>query len=61
VPILLLQSANDKRLGRFHYDLLMSQEIEIQPHLIQSLTHSKNRVNIERDDLIRKWIDEMII
>ena len=61
VPILLLQSANDKRLGRFHYDLLMSQEIEIQPHLIQSLTHSKNRVNIERDDIIRKWIDEMII
>ena len=60
-PILLLQSANDKRLGRFHYDLLMSQNLEIQSHLIQSLTHSKNRVNVERDDLIRKWIDEMIL
>ena len=60
-PILLLQSANDKRLGRFHYDLLMSQDLEIESHLIDSLAHSKNRVNIERDELIRKWIDEKIL
>jgi hypothetical protein len=61
VPILLLQSANDRRLGRYHYDLLMDQDVEIHPHLLESLTHSKNRVNEERDDLIRKWIDEMIL
>ena len=61
VPILLLQSANDRRLGRYHYDLLMDQDVEIHPHLLESLTHSKNRVNDERDNLIRKWIDEMIL
>ena len=61
MPILLLQSANDRRLGRFHYDLLMKQDVEIYPHLLDTLTHSKNRVNKERDDLIRNWIDERIL
>lgn len=61
VPILLLQAANDSRLGRFHYDLLLSQDVEVYPHLIDSLTHSKNSVNKERDNLIRQWIDSRII
>ena len=61
VPTLLLQAANDSRLGRFHYDLLLEQDIEIYPHLIDTLTHSKNKVNLERDELIRKWIDEKIL
>ena len=61
VPTLLLQATNDKRLGRFHYDLLRSQEIDLQSHLIDSLGHSNNRVNSERDRLIKKWIDDMII
>ena len=61
VPTLLLQSANDSRLGRYHYDLLMEQDIELHPHLIESLTHSKNKINVERDELIRLWIDEMIL
>ncbi|MFL2962070.1 MAG: alpha/beta hydrolase [Candidatus Poseidoniaceae archaeon] len=61
VPILLLQSANDRRLGRFHYDLLLKQDVEIYPHLIESLTHSKNRLNKERDDLIINWIESRIL
>ena len=61
VPTLLLQAANDSRLGRYHYDLLMEQDIQLHPHLIESLTHSKNKINEERDDLIRLWIDEMIL
>ena len=61
VPILLLQSANDSRLGRFHYDLLLKQDVEIYPHLIESLTHSKNRLNKERDNLIIKWIESRIL
>ena len=60
-PTLLLQASNDNRLGRFHYDLLMSQDIDVYPHLIDSLTHSKNRVNNERDELINNWIDTMIL
>lgn len=61
VPTLLLQASVDKRLGRFHYDLLRSQDIDLQSHLIDSLGHSNNRVNSERDRLIKKWIDDMII
>ena len=61
VPTLLLQASNDTRLGRFHYDLLMKQDIELYPHLLDTLTHSKNKINIERDELINKWIDEMIL
>ncbi len=61
VPVLLLQAKNDNRLGRYHYDLLVSGELDIEPHLIQSLTHSKNRVNSERDALIESWIDRKIL
>jgi len=61
VPTLLLQAANDNRLGRFHYNLLLEQDIEIYPHLIESLTHSKNRVNEERDVLIKNWIETKIL
>jgi pimeloyl-ACP methyl ester carboxylesterase len=58
VPVLLLQAMNDNRLGRYHYDLLLSEDLDVQAHLIESLTHSKNRVNTERDELIEAWIDE---
>ena len=61
VPILLLQSKNDNRLGRFHYDLLMKQNLNIESHLIESLAHSKNRVNEERDILIVNWIEKQIL
>ncbi len=61
VPILLMQAKEDNRLGRFHYDLLMEQQFNIQAHLIETLTHSRNRVNLERDELIVKWIEEKIL
>ena len=60
VPILLLQAKNDTRLGRYHYDLLMKQGIDISGHLIDSLAHSKNRVNVDRDKLIIEWIENKI-
>ena len=61
VPILLLQAANDNRLGRVHYDLLLAQDIDVEAHLLDSLTHSRNRINVERDQLIRDWIDARIV
>ena len=61
VPILLLQSKNDNRLGRFHYDLLIKQNLNIESHLIESLPHSKNRVNEDRDKIIVDWIGNQIL
>ena len=61
VPILLLQAKEDSRLGRYHYNLLMAQELDIHAHLIESLTHSRNRINPQRDQIIVKWIDEEIL
>ena len=61
VPILLLQAETDTRLGRYHYDLLMSQDLDITGHLIKSLPHSKNRVNDDRDKLIVEWIENKIL
>ena len=58
---LLLQAENDNRLGRHHYDLLCAQDIELHPHLLQTLTHSTNRINQERDLLIEKWVRERIL
>ena len=60
-PVLLLQAKNDSRLGRFHYDLLLEQDLEIDHYLIDTLTHTRNRVNEERDTIIRKWIDERLL
>ena len=60
-PTLLLQAANDRRLGRFHYDLLLEQDINLESHLIESLPHSGNRTNSDRDKLISDWIDNKIL
>ena len=57
VPILLLQSKNDNKLGRYHYDLILAQNLDVQDHLIESLPHARNRVNKERDDLIVQYIE----
>ena len=35
----------------------MAQELDIQSHLIESLPHSRNRVNKERDDLLIQYIE----
>ena len=59
--LLVLQAANDARLGRIHYDLLLSQNLKchVESHLIESLSHSRNEVNSERDDLIINWINKI--
>ena len=61
IPILLLQAKNDTKLGRFHYDLIMKQNLDVENHLIESLPHSSNRVNEERDKIILSWIKTKMI
>ena len=39
----------------------MKQELDIEGHLIESLAHSKNRVNADRDNLIVEWIESKIL
>lgn len=60
-PVLILQSADDRRLGRYHYDLLMEQQIDVEAHLIESLPHARNRINPERDELIISWIEQKML
>lgn len=55
-PTLLLQAANDERLGMYHYNLIIKEFTDLSPHLIQSLSHSTNSINKERDELIIEWI-----
>jgi esterase/lipase len=59
-PTLLLQAANDERLGMYHYNLIIKEFTDLSPHLIQSLSHSANSINKERDELIIEWIGNHI-
>ena len=56
-PTLILQAKDDNRLGREHYNLLTNQDFTFESHLLESLTHSRNRINKERDALIVDWIE----
>jgi pimeloyl-ACP methyl ester carboxylesterase len=59
-PILCLQSMNDNRLGREHYDALVlhaGEENELTHHLIETLTHSGARTNTEREQLLLEWLE----
>ncbi len=59
-PTLLLQAANDERLGMDHYNLIIKEFTDLSSHLIQSLSHSTNSSNKERDELIIEWIGNHI-
>lgn len=61
-PTLILQAANDHILGREHYDLLIKHlDVEHETHLIETLHHSQNIVDVERDEIIRHWIEKRIV
>jgi|TARA_B100001741_G_scaffold129353_1_gene106636 pimeloyl-ACP methyl ester carboxylesterase len=62
IPTLVLQAADDHLLGREHYDLLMKHlDVEHEAHIIQTLHHSQNQVDTERDELIMQWIEKRIV
>ena len=59
-PTLCLQSMNDNRLGRAHYDALVlhgGKEHKLTHHLIESLPHSGARTNKDREQLLGDWLD----
>lgn len=59
-PTLCLQSMNDNRLGRAHYDALVlhgGKEHQLTHHLIESLPHSGARTNEDREQLLSDWLD----
>lgn len=64
-PILVIQAAKDKVLGRDHYDLLLSSmkesglEANLTVHLLEQLKHSGERINSVRSELIGKWIEDV--
>ena len=58
-PTLCLQSMNDNRLGRAHYDALVlhgGKEHPLTHHLIESLPHSGARTNEDREQLLSDWL-----
>ena len=59
-PILCLQSMNDNRLGRAHYDALVLHargEYPLTHYLIESLSHSGARTNTEREHHLLAWLE----
>jgi len=55
---IVFQPKVDRRLGSAHYDLLI-QHIgdDCESHVLDDLTHSGSKVNLTRNNLIRKFLD----
>ena len=61
---LVIQAEHDNRLGLGHYNQLVKSQQEItgyifKHHLVADLSHAGARINLNRDDLIAKWISEV--
>lgn len=63
LPTLLVQSENDNRLGRSHYDAYINciEDREnnrfLEYHLLDSLNHSGHGINATRDATIKMWLN----
>ena len=63
-PTLVVQAANDERLGQIHYQRLVDSFKDtgrldlLTDIVIDDLTHSGARENSNRDDAINTWLDE---
>ena len=63
IPTLLVQSENDNRLGRAHYDAYINciEDKEnnrfLEYHLLDSLNHSGHGINATRDATIKMWLN----
>ena len=63
-PTLIVQAANDERLGQIHYQRLVDSfkvtgRLELLTDIvIDDLTHAGARENSNRDNVINTWLDE---
>lgn len=63
-PTLVVQAANDERLGRIHYKSLVNAFINsnrsdlLTDVIIEDLTHAGARKNTNRDNSIREWLND---
>lgn len=58
IPILVLQAANDDRLGRKHFDLLMryKDEINCDAFLLSEHAHTSRLDSEQRRNHLQKWL-----
>lgn len=61
-PTLLVQAAQDERLGDAHHKRLVHEmkqtpSVKLNVHLLDSLTHSGAHDHAERDRLVAAWLD----
>lgn len=61
-PTLLVQAANDERLGNAHHERLVREmeqtpSVKLDVHLLDSLPHSGAHEHPERDRLVAAWLD----
>jgi len=60
-PTLLLQAANDERLGNTHHERLVgemkrSTSVPFEAHMLDTLTHSGAHDHAERHALVASWL-----
>ena len=60
-PTLLVQAANDERLGNAHHKRLVREmkqtpSVQLDVHLLDSLPHSGAHEHAERDRLVADWL-----
>ncbi len=61
-PTLLVQAKDDTTLRDAHWkhlvDVHSKMESNFTQHIVENLKHSYERKNIERDQLIRHWLEK---
>lgn len=66
-PMLVVQAEQDNRLGRGHYDSLLSaveqcgKQQLLTAHLIGDLNHSGAQNNSNRDEFIDQWLEQLAL
>jgi len=62
-PTLLIQAADDERLGMSHYELLVEnmEHIKHEKHVIKGLRHSGDSIHEGRTKLMQDYLDRSLL